>query len=199
MNELLHLLDTTADGPTRLGMTGPERGMLYRVAVETGLRANELRSLRVSSFDWVACTVTVQAAYSKHRRQDMILLKPETAEALKAVLSGKTPNARAFAMPKSRNATIGMFRADLEAAGIAYRDEAGRYADFHSLRHATGSLLSASGATPKASQSVMRHRDIQLTMNYYTHLYRGAEAEAVAKLPDLSVGRAKGRKTRGGA
>ena len=46
--------------------------MLYRLAVETGLRAGELRSLKVASFDLDHCTLTLEAAYSKHRRQDTI-------------------------------------------------------------------------------------------------------------------------------
>ena len=50
-------------------MTGPERAVLYQLAVETGLRARELRSLTWDSFDLDADvpTVTVRAAYSKHR------------------------------------------------------------------------------------------------------------------------------------
>jgi len=73
-DELWRLLQVTRNGPKRFGMTGPQRAMLYRVVVETGLRAGELRSLTVSSFDLGNCTVTVPAAYSKHRRQDTLAL-----------------------------------------------------------------------------------------------------------------------------
>ncbi|MFH1718246.1 MAG: hypothetical protein ABIF19_12910 [Planctomycetota bacterium] len=41
--------------------------MIYRLAVESGLRANELRSLRVSCFDFDYCTVTVQDHAAKNR------------------------------------------------------------------------------------------------------------------------------------
>ena len=70
---------------------------------------------------------------------------------------------------------------------IPYIDDAGRYADFHSLRHTTGSLLAASGVHPKVAQSIMRHCDINLTMSRYTHTLAGQEAKAVAGLPDLSL------------
>ena len=80
-----------------------------------------------------------------------------------------------------------MLQADLADAGIPYVDDAGRYADFHSLRHSTGSLLAASGAHPKVVQSIMRHSDINLTMSLYTHTLRGQEAKAVENLPDLSL------------
>jgi len=78
-DEVRRLLEAATSGPERIGVAGPERAMLYRVAVETGLRAGELRSLKVSSFDLDGCTVTVEAAYSKHRRQDTIPLRPDTA------------------------------------------------------------------------------------------------------------------------
>ncbi|MEK6675882.1 MAG: tyrosine-type recombinase/integrase [Planctomycetota bacterium] len=44
-DELRRLITTTETGVTRFGMTGPDRVVLYRLAVETGLRASELRSL----------------------------------------------------------------------------------------------------------------------------------------------------------
>ena len=45
-SELSHLLKTTAAGPVRHRLNGRDRAMLYRAAMETGLRRNELRSLR---------------------------------------------------------------------------------------------------------------------------------------------------------
>jgi hypothetical protein len=80
-----------------------------------------------------------------------------------------------------------MLKKDLARAGIEYVDAAGRYADFHSLRHATGSLLAASGVQPKVAQSIMRHSDINLTMSRYTHTLTGQESEAVSKLSDFSL------------
>ena len=80
-----------------------------------------------------------------------------------------------------------MIKEDLTASKIPYVDDAGRYADFHSLRHATGSLLAAAGVHPKVAQSIMRHSNINLTMSRYTHVLRGQESEAIDKLPDLSL------------
>ncbi|MHC4075908.1 MAG: tyrosine-type recombinase/integrase [Planctomycetota bacterium] len=83
--------------------------------------------------------------------------------------------------------TADMLKADLEAVKIPYVDDAGCYADFHALRHSTGSLLVASGVHPKVVQSIMRHSDINMTMCRYTHIFRGQESEAVSGLPDLSL------------
>jgi len=62
---------------------------------------------------------------------------------------------------------------------------AGRFVDFHALRHTTSSLLAASGAHAKVAQAIMRHSDINSTLARYT-VYNGQEAEAVAKLPGFA-------------
>ena len=186
VDELRRFLETTRAGPKRFGMTGYERALLYRLAAETGLRASELRSLTVSSFDLDSCIVCVEAAYSKRKRRDTLPLRPDTAAELKSYFANKIPNMRAFNMP-NKERVVEMLRADLADADIPYVDDAGRYADFHSLRHTTGSLLAASGVRPKVAQSIMRHSDINLTMSRYTHVFRGQESEALAKLPDLSL------------
>lgn len=197
VDEMKRLLKSTADVRKRFGMTGPERAMLYRLAVETGLRANELRTLKVSSFDLNSYTVTILAGYSKHRREDVLPLRPQTAAELGSFLAGKTPDAQVFRVPDK---PAKMLRADLAATeeknekgevttkAIPYVDGAGRYADFHALRHTTGTWLAANGVHPKVMQEIMRHSDINLTMRY-THTLRGQEAKAIRGLPDLSVER----------
>jgi len=151
-----------------------------------GLRANELRTLKVSSFDLDNETVMVDAAYSKHRRRDTLPIRPDTAAELKSFFAGKLQNAPAFKMPNLHRLAKVLY-ADLEAAEIPAVDEAGCYADFHALRHTTGSLLAASGCHPKVAQSIMRHSTIDLTMSRYSHVFKGQESEAVAKLPDLTL------------
>ncbi len=182
-------------------MSGYERHLLYRFAAETGLRANEIRSLTVRGFDFDQLRVTVKAGHSKHRREDSLPLRADTAQFLKEFFAAKLPTAKAFGGTYKRltKRTADMLEADLAATeekdqngktikdAIPYIDEAGRYADFHSLRHTTGSLLAASGVHPKIAQSLMRHSDISLTMSKYTHTLTGQEAKAVESLPDLSL------------
>ncbi len=50
--ELRALLTAAMCAPTRYGMTGIERALVYRLAVETGLRASELRILTRQSFEF---------------------------------------------------------------------------------------------------------------------------------------------------
>ena len=64
------LVEAAVNGPIQHGLSGGERAMLYRTAAFTGLRASELASLTARSFDLESqpATVTVEAAYSKRRR-----------------------------------------------------------------------------------------------------------------------------------
>lgn len=195
VDEVLRLLRTTKAGPERFGMAGTERALLYRVAIESGLRVNELRSLTVSSFDLKACTVTVQAAYSKRRRQDVLPVKPETVAELRAFFAGKLPSLKAFGgrYKKLTDRTAQMIKQDLTEAGLEYCED-GKFFDFHSQRHETATLLAASGVDVKTAQSLLRHSDVNLTMTVYSHTLRGSEAKAVAKLPDLSTDKQEQKK-----
>jgi hypothetical protein len=197
-------------------MSGADRAMLYRLAVGSGLRANELRSLTRASFALDGCepTVVVAAAYSKHRRQDVQPIRLDLAAMLAEYLAGKMPNAPAFNMPMAWR-VVEMFRADLadartawlqsrrmpasprqthqdalegeEGTFLAYIDAGGRYADFHALRHTFISALASGGVHPKTAQTLARHSTITLTMDRYSHTYRGEAAAALSVLPDLSA------------
>jgi len=186
IEELRRLLHVTRHGPVVLGIAGYERAMLYRLAVETGLRAGELRSLTRASFRLVggSPTVRVAAAYSKHRREDVLPLRKDTTAELVAFLASKSPEASAFRLPSKPAA---MLRVDLKAAGIPYRDGAGRVVDFHALRHTFITNLARTEAHPKIAQELARHSTITLTMDRYTHTLRGQQVDALENLPDLSM------------
>ncbi len=68
-----------------------------------------------------------------------------------------------------------MLRADLKAAGIPYRDESGRYADWHALRHTFITNPAGAGVHPRVAQSLAWHCTITLTMDRYTHVVREHE------------------------
>jgi len=184
--ELSRLIEAARTGPSWRGIGGADRAALYRTAAETGLRLSELASLAVESFDLSANppTVTVKAAYSKHRRDDTLPIRGELAGALAEHFKGKLPAAQAFNVPPRQHAAA-MFRADLERVGIAYRDDADRVADFHSLRHTFISNLARGGVHPKVAQALARHSTITLTMDRYSHTVVGELADALDALPDL--------------
>ncbi len=189
VHELKRLLYATVNGPERYGMSGAERFLLYRFVCETGLRANEIRKLRKADFDFSAGTVTITARSAKGKRHDTQYLSPGLTGELREFMEAKLQDAKAFGgrYAALTDKTVIMVQEDLAAAGIPYTDESGRVFDFHSLRGQCATLLALSGVSMKTAQTILRHKDVNLTANVYTHVLRGQEAQAVAALPDLSL------------
>jgi integrase len=117
VEELRRLLKAALIGPERFDMLGEDRVILYWLAVETGLMAGELRSLMPESFALEADppTVTVEAAYSKHRREDTLPLRPALVKALRPFLARKPSSVPLFKLPTDRKKAARMFQADLAA------------------------------------------------------------------------------------
>ena len=186
--EIRALLTATRQGEDFRGTTGSDRVMVYRVALETGLRWSELASLKARSFDLDAepPTVSLDAADSKHRDDDLLPLRKSTAAALRDYLAGCLPNAPALRMPGSKVGAM-MLRRDLKAAGIPYRDDAGRVVDFHALRHSFITNVANSGVHPSVARRLARHSDIRLTMNCYTHTSLERQVDAVEALPEIAA------------
>jgi integrase/recombinase XerD len=164
-------------GPTKsklhkIGVTGPERATLYRLAMGTGFRAEELRTLTPERFalEGPEPTVTVLACYAKSGKEAVQPVTRELAEALRPFVARCAPGSPVVPVPTR---TAQMLRVDLAAAGIPYRDGQGRYLDFHALRHSYITHLIRSGANPKVVQALARHSTITLTLDRYTHLEEG--------------------------
>jgi len=83
--------------------------------------------------------------------------------------------------------SIYIHRKYLAAAGIPWKDEDGRQADFHALRHTFGTLLSKAGVPPRVVMELMRHSDMRRTMKTYTDPRAFDLAGAVEKL-QLPIG-----------
>lgn len=83
-DEINRLLGAAESGAVVNGMNGHDRKLLYQTALETGLRWGELYSLTRASFDFDGepATVTIQAKYSKNRKENTLPLRSELAAAL---------------------------------------------------------------------------------------------------------------------
>ncbi len=208
MGEWKHLEAVAQSGPVRYGMAGTERALLYRLALETALRSNEIRSLtRVSMrLDEHHACVVVAGRSTKNREAARQFVGEELAQGLREYVATKLPGSALFKMPHPSN-VVRMLRADLaearkqwiRAAGddvderlrreqsdfLAERNEAGEVFDFHSLRHTTGTWLAQAKESPKTIQTVMRHSVVTLSLDTYGHLLPGEEAAAVGKLAEL--------------
>ncbi len=165
---------------------GCERELLYKTAFLTGLRLNELRTLRVADLSFGDIPfVASRSANEKNRRGSTIPPRGDLADDLRKWLVGKGHNEPVFDVPAG---LLRILNRDLVAAGIDKIDDRGQRVHLHALRHSTASHLSAVGVSPRTAQSVMRHSDIALTMRTYTDERLLATAGAVALLPDLPLG-----------
>ena len=189
-DEAAYLLAQVECGPTWRGVPGVDVAMVYRLALGTGFRAAELRSLTRASFDLASDppAVTVQAAYSKRRRDDRQPIRADLADRLRAYLADRDVDGPVLNVPER---TGEMLRADLRRARarwiretadgaerrtrrlsgfLAPVDAEGRVVDFHALRATYITLLVKGGATVRVAQELARHSDPKLTMNTYTKL-----------------------------
>ncbi len=187
-DECRALLAAAVAGPEHFGMPGPDRALLYRTALESGLRAGELRTLTCGNclLDDDPPRLIVKAAYSKHRQDDEQPIPAGLAAALRAHIAGRTPASAVFDTLPSKDKIVRMLRKDLTAAGIPYEDGAGRFADFHALRHTYISNLARAGVHPKVAMDLARHGNINLTMARYSHTVVADRAAVLSDLPDLT-------------
>lgn len=186
VDELQALFEAARNGPDRYGLSGHEREVLYKLAYESGLRRDELRSLTRNSFDFNRCIVFVPGTDTKNSKEAYQKI-PETAALVKDFVKDKMPDVKLFDIT---NYSADMIREDCEAAGIETTNWKGTL-KFHSLRHSLASHLANEGVPPHVVQKIMRHSDISTTMRYYTHLLRGAEDDAISKLRGFGEKRAK--------
>ena len=81
-------------------------------------------------------TVTVDAAYSKHRRLDVLPLHASLVNLIRPWLATKQAEQKVWPGNWAKDKKAGaMLKHDLNAAGIPYVDKNGLFSDFHALRH----------------------------------------------------------------
>jgi len=190
----------------RLRRLGRERELMYRTLIYTGLRKGELASLTVGDMhlDEPRPYAVLRGRNAKNARSAHIPLRQDLAEQLRGYLAEKLSAYRMNTLADGRRsvpmclpadmkvfnvprALIRTFDRDLAAAGIPKEDEQGRTVDVHALRHTFATMLSKARVAPRMAQELLRHGDIRLTMNTYTHLEMVDVQKAVETLPDFSA------------
>jgi integrase len=164
-----------------------ERAVVYLVAAATGIRRGELGSLewRDLSLDVPQPFIAVRSSIAKNHRHVMQPIPKFVADKLRALrVSSMLPNERVFANGIPR---MEVYRRDLAAAGIDYKDAQGRFADFHALRTTFGTLLTLESRSQRTVMELMRHSDMKLTAKTYTDAGMLPVSETVNLLPDFSV------------
>jgi integrase len=151
--------------------------LLYAVAMVTGLRAGELRSLTRKHLDTVNDGLRLDAAWTKNRKPGFQPLPQRMVRELESFCnSGIVPYLyqqyfRKLTCPRDALLYVPSHPAReldkvLKAAGIPKRTAEGKVA-FHGLRTSFVTLAYEAGATHREAQELARHSTPGLTANRY--------------------------------
>ena len=167
--------DTTPTTPHRelsadeiqklLAATPPYRALIYRVALETGYRQNELRNLKGSNLDPFGPSLPLAAEFCKDRRDARQPITRELADELAALAKGKAPDAPLLPIPKKETCSENLDR-DFTHAGIRRELNGGR-ATFHSFRVCYINAVVKSGCDLKTIMTLARHSSATMSMSTY--------------------------------
>ena len=171
-------------------ITGPDRALLYRFAIETALRAGTIARLTVSDFDLDTDEPAVRVkgnAGTKERGRRTLPLMDDTAAKLRERFASKLPAASAFDLKDTRRLAR-IIRDDLAAARAAWIAEArtpaekakraeadhladvdaqGRRVDFHALRDTAATWLAKRGVPLTVVMLVTGHRNVSTLQRHY--------------------------------
>lgn len=202
----------TDDELARLLTVARERGReaWYLCAALAGLRKGDLAKLTWADVDFGAGTIVLR--HGKAKREDVIPMNPQLAEALDARRREclATPKARVFPEVVTDRTRL----ADFRRAGLAREevvrdargevvyvgtgkrrrpkvrlvteDAEGRVIDLHAMRTTLGTRLARAGVAPQLAQRIMRHSDYRTTLKHYTVLGLTDTARAIESLPGVA-------------
>jgi integrase len=182
LDESERLLQAARQGPTfgvMRPISGEDRYFAYLLALNTGLRLQELIQLTPDDFylaDPQEAYARLTASMTKNRKAVDILLPRELVEPLRAYLAGRDPARSVWRI--SYHWSAEMVRRDLAEAGVPVKVK-GAVADFHALRHTFVTRLADAGTPPAVLQQLARHADVRLTLQCYTHTEQSHLREAV--------------------
>ncbi len=182
-----------------------DRSFCYRLALQTGLRAKELSCLQPENFDLTKLTVTIQAAYSKNKRTDVLPISESLANTLEPWLKTKKPKTKLWAgayhrgqlgkklkkdMARARELYIAQASTEPEKKKrqaddfLRWQDSSGLFADFHSQRATF--ITTLAGLTPniKEVQQLARHQNALTTMRYIKTT-QAALVNLIGRMPDV--------------
>lgn len=197
------------DGPDRRRIPGPQRALLYELALVTGLRAKEIDGLTRASvvLDSKTPYLMLPSAATKNKKAAEQLLTPRLAELLAKHVGLKHRGASLFGIMDLNRLAI-VLRADMEAARTKWikevktvdeqnvraasdflkvTDSEDKKIDFHALRYTCGAWLALGGIHAKQIQKMMRHSTIRLTLDTYGHLFPEQQDHALSVLRDATA------------
>jgi integrase len=164
-----------------------------QVCCALGLRASEMVALQWCDFDWQAQTVFVERSFvgeinptKTAASEGNLPLGPELIEAL-LLLRSRTPYKAetdyVFANDNGKPRWQGVLLTD-HIKPAAVRAGIGKIG-WHTLRHTYSTLLHDLGAPLAVQKELLRHADIQTTMNIYTRAVSRTKRSSAEKVQSI--------------
>lgn len=166
---------TAAEAELLLKHCLPKRVLLYEVALNSGLRRNELWSLVVSDVDTEHCGLQLHKEWTKSRKDGFQPIPDWLVTKLAESAKGKKATDRLLPVPSDPALR---FREDCKRAGIP--DD--KLLVFHSLRKGQATGHDQSGGSVKTVQLLTRHSTPALTYKTYVGAVDSDMRAAVEKL-----------------
>ncbi|GMV79779.1 MAG: hypothetical protein AMXMBFR7_09630 [Planctomycetota bacterium] len=163
--EIPHRALTREEVTRLLEAAPPDRALVYRVALATGFRQNELRALCVANLDRFGPSLALPARFAKNRKDARQFIPADLAAELAKRCKDLAPDAPLLPMPK-KNTTGENFARDLANARIVRPTPDGK-ATFHSLRVTAINAVVDAGADLKTIMTFARHSAAQMSMETY--------------------------------
>jgi len=152
----------------RLLQVSERRAVLYLAAVLTGFRRGALYGLMWQHvhLEDEDGHIVLPPQLAKNRTGQIHFLRDDLANALAAIRrEGVKATERVFAGLLPR-VGLDFLKRDLEAAGIAFEDEAGRRFDFHAFRHTSATWGGRSGVSLAELRGHLNHKSPNQTERY---------------------------------
>lgn len=173
---------------------------VWRMFITTGIRRNELQSLRFNDIDFERRCIVIRVENAKGRKSREIPLHESMVDQLAALrdaaperkptsktLPGKLTHEHVFvttANTPHKHNLLRSFYVICQRAGIEGAEPNGSV-DIHSLRCSFTTLTIANGASPRAVQEILGHSTLDLTMKTYARATEGSKRRAVEALGDF--------------
>ena len=157
IHTLLNSID--ADGT----VWAKRRRLGYEVAIASGLRAGEIRALRVGDLDVDRGGLYLRAEWTKNRKPGFQYLPASLVSRLRDASNGKAKEEPLVFVAREAATAL---EADLRRAGLSKYASDGKV-DFHALRVAFTTLVYEAGANLKTAQVLARHSTAQMTLETY--------------------------------
>lgn len=195
----------TADQAARFirATSDDELGVLWQLAIVTGMRRGEVLGLRWSDVDWRRGQIAIRRTLSrvggewafgtpKTSRDRSVSVSP----AILAILDGHRARqqvtfevlgvdwtddelifTRADGEPYDPGFVFRTFQSSAKRAGVPV-------IRFHDLRHTAATLMMIEGVHPKIVQEQLGHSSVNMTLGRYSHVGETMQREAALKLTE---------------